>query len=142
MNNKQTILEMYEAFGRGDVPAILDKLSDSVEWDYSGNSSGLPWLKYRRGKEEVKNFFAAVSEMDFKTFDPKEFLEGDDLVVAILDIDAIYKPNGNRFGERDAVHIWRFDADGKVVSFRHGIDTYQHYLAYTGRTAATNAGSI
>ena len=33
MSNVDTVKEMYEAFGRGDVPAIIEKLDENVEWD-------------------------------------------------------------------------------------------------------------
>lgn len=28
-----TVVAMYEAFGRGDVPFVLEQLADDVEWD-------------------------------------------------------------------------------------------------------------
>ena len=33
MNNINTVKQMYDAFGRGDIPAIIDKLDPNVEWD-------------------------------------------------------------------------------------------------------------
>ena len=33
MSNTDTVREIYEAFGRGDVAAILDRLDDAVEWE-------------------------------------------------------------------------------------------------------------
>lgn len=130
MSNLNTIQEVYEAFGRGDVPAIMEKLSDSVEWDYSGNTADVPWFKHRRGKHEVVGFFESLSEVQFNKFQLKEFLEGENIVVCVLDIDLTVKSNGNRITEVDEMHIWRFDSEGKIVSFRHGADTYQHHTAY------------
>ena len=52
MSNIETVKSIYEAFGRGDVPAILDKLADDVDWDYdqtttcrgfSGTEAGRQW---------------------------------------------------------------------------------------------------
>jgi hypothetical protein len=31
--NAATVAEIYAAFGRGDVPTILDTLADGVAWD-------------------------------------------------------------------------------------------------------------
>jgi hypothetical protein len=31
-NNIATVHGIYEAFGKGDVPAILDQLTDDVDW--------------------------------------------------------------------------------------------------------------
>ena len=33
MSNVDTVKEIYAAFGRGDIGAIIDKLDDQVEWD-------------------------------------------------------------------------------------------------------------
>lgn len=130
MSNIQTVQTIYEAFGRGDVPAIMSKLSDSVEWDYSANSTEVPWLFNRKGKDETAGFFVSLSELEFNKFEPKEFLEGDNIVVVLLDIGFTVKPTGKQIGEKDAVHIWRFNKEGKVERFRHGIDTHKHHLAY------------
>jgi ketosteroid isomerase-like protein len=32
MSNVATVQSIYEAFGRGDIPAILDRISDDVIW--------------------------------------------------------------------------------------------------------------
>ena len=34
MSNLQTVQDIYAAFGRGDIPAILDELADDVRWDH------------------------------------------------------------------------------------------------------------
>lgn len=57
-------------------------------------------------------------------------LEGPDLVVALIDLEATVKETGKRIVERDEVHIWHFDEAGKVVRFRHCVDIYQHAMAY------------
>lgn len=141
MSNKKTIQEMYESFGRGDIPAILEKLSDSIEWDYSGNTADVPWFKHRRGKSEVVGFFESLNELQFNKFEPKELLEGENIVVSILDIDLTVKSNGNRIVEKDAAHIWRFDAEGRIISFRHGVDTYQHHNAYNSQAKTSEAAN-
>ena len=33
VSNAATVQGIYEAFGKGDVPAILDVLADDVEWE-------------------------------------------------------------------------------------------------------------
>jgi uncharacterized protein len=41
--NIKTIAEVYQAFGRGDVTAILDAVTDDVDWAAEAASSGAPW---------------------------------------------------------------------------------------------------
>ena len=33
MSNLPTVQSIYEAFGKGNIPAILDVLSDDVGWE-------------------------------------------------------------------------------------------------------------
>ena len=40
--NIKTIAEVYQAFGRGDVTAILDAVTDDVDWAAEAASSAAP----------------------------------------------------------------------------------------------------
>ncbi|HEX7185775.1 MAG TPA: nuclear transport factor 2 family protein [Thermoanaerobaculia bacterium] len=131
MGNKETAQEIYEAFGRGDVAAILERLDEDVEWEY-GVASEVPWLQPRRGRTGAAEFFASLGELEIHTFILKAILEGDGLVVALIDVEATVKATGKRYVEEDEVHIWYFNEDGKVVRFRHRVDTQQHYQAWRG----------
>ena len=61
MSNLHTVHEVYEAFGRGDVPAILPRLADSVEWEYGASSLEVPWLQARKGREGAAAFFSSLA---------------------------------------------------------------------------------
>ena len=50
VSNTETVKAIYEAFGRGDVTTILDKLDDAVEWETAVPLPDVPWLQARRGK--------------------------------------------------------------------------------------------
>src|SRR3972149_5113264 len=63
MSNVDTVKEIYAAFGRGDVPAILDKLDDNVEWETETSAQGVPWLEPRRGKANIAGFFHAPAPL-------------------------------------------------------------------------------
>lgn len=45
VGNRETVIGIYEAFGRGDVPWILDRLDDDVEWEPGIRDTGLPYLR-------------------------------------------------------------------------------------------------
>ena len=55
--NVATVKELYEAFGRGDVEAILDRLTDDVDWAADAADTVAPWHRERHGKDEVVGFF-------------------------------------------------------------------------------------
>jgi ketosteroid isomerase-like protein len=132
MSNLQATQEIYEAFGRGDVPAILSKLSEAVDWEYGASSSNVPWLQRRQGRDGAAAFFSSLGEIQIQKFTPKAFLDGGGLVVVLVDIEFTVKVTGKRVVAEDKVHIWHFDHQGKVARFRHRVDTQQHVLAYRG----------
>jgi len=47
----KTIEQIYEAFGRGDVAAILDASTDDVDWAAETTSVAAPWYGVRHGKD-------------------------------------------------------------------------------------------
>jgi ketosteroid isomerase-like protein len=132
MQNLNVVGQIYEAFGRGDIPAILEHLAEDVEWEYGVNSTDVPWLQPRRGRQEVPKFFEALgTSLEFHRFVPKTFLESDDVVVVLIDLEATVKATGRRILEEDEAHIWHFEG-GQVVRFRHRADSHQHLVAYQG----------
>jgi ketosteroid isomerase-like protein len=132
MNNVERVQQLYAAFGRGDIPAILAMLSDNVEWEYGVNSTDVPWLQPRRGRADVGKFFEALAAVEITKFVPKHFLGDGDLVVALIDVDARVKATGRQALEEDEVHLWFFDGQGRVRRFRHRADTHQHWQAFHG----------
>jgi len=132
MSNADVVRGIYDAFGRGDVPAILAQLADDVEWEYGVSSTTVPWLQPRRGRDAVPGFFELlVGAIEIHRFEPKQLLADGDLVVMIIDFEFTVRATGRRVVEEDEAHLWRF-ADGKVTRFRHRADTHQQQLAYEG----------
>jgi len=130
MGNLPTVQAIYEAFGRGDVPAILSRLANTVEWEYGATSVEVPWLQARRGREGAAAFFASLAALDFKKFTPKTFLEGPGVVVVLLDVEFVVKATGKIVAEEDQVHLWNFNEQGEISRFRHRVDTQKHALAW------------
>jgi ketosteroid isomerase-like protein len=126
-----TVQAIYEAFGRGDVSAILDKLSEEVRWeewsDNAAQKAGVPWLLPRAGKDETRQFFAVVGGFTFHEFQILSLMEGGNQVVAELIVDATVQ-SGTRFRDEE-LHLWTFDESGKVARFRHYVDTAKHIAA-------------
>jgi uncharacterized protein len=133
MGNVETISAIYEAFGRGDVPAILDRVSDDVRWDVwdptSPAQEEIPYIAPRTGKEGVQAFFGCVfNDLEFHEFDVVNILAGDAQVAAIIKFDMTVTITGKRLQDVE-VHVWTFGADSKVVDFRHVFDTAKHLEA-------------
>ena len=140
MSNVTTLQSMYEAFGRGDIPAIMEQVADEVEWEQwsdenSGQEAGVPWLMRRTGKQGGAEFFQAVGEtLEFHAFQPENFLEGGNQVAVMISFDGTAKETGERF-RGEEIHLWTFDDAGKVVGMRHYVDTAKHIRAAKGSLA-------
>jgi uncharacterized protein len=130
--HSQTVQRIYQAFGKGDIPAILSTLASDVVWEYGGSTTDVPWLQARRGRDDVGGFFQALQALDFHSFNPHSVFESGQTVVVLVDLEATVKATGTKVVEVDEVHIWHFGADGLVARFRHRADTHLQWKAYHG----------
>lgn len=128
VSNVATVQAIYEAFGRGGVPAILGHLSPDVTWEHWADNraqqAGVPWMQARSGPEGALEFFKIIGTWVPERFEVVALMDGGDRVAAEV-VAAFTLPTGRRFDEEE-VHVWRFDGDGKVASFRHYLDTAKH----------------
>lgn len=133
MTNLETVKQIYEAFGRGDVGAILERCAEDIEWDHGLAPSGVPWLRPGRGRGHVMSFFQTLAaELEFKAFAVTDLVAGERLVVAVVAVEATVKNTGRGFGEASECHLWHFDDKGRVIRFRHAVDTFAHAQAWNG----------
>ncbi len=129
MSPVQTVQHIYTAFGRGDIPAILACLADDVEWEYGAFPNPVPWLQPRKGRAQVPGFFEALAAVDFHVFQPLKVLGDDSTAIGLVRLEATVRATGKRVVEEGEVHIFHFDAQGRVQRFRHAADTWQHAMA-------------
>jgi ketosteroid isomerase-like protein len=118
----QTIQEIYDAIGRGDVAAILDRVTDDVDWAAEAAGGAAPWHGPRAGKEGVARFFSDIAgSIEITEFTPHDYAAGDDAVHLL--VDWTFRPLAN--GHQTSMtmhHYWRM-RDGKVDYFRGSEDT-------------------
>lgn len=142
-DNATTVADIYAAFGRGDVPAILDRLAGDVRWDADWRSNhaqqaGVRHLAARNGPAQVAEFFADISEWTVQDFTVLDLIGSGRQVVA--EIRAGFAlPNGGRFAD-DELHLWTFDDNGLVTRFRHYVDTAKHIAAASGVDTTADVG--
>ena len=129
MNQVETVQQIYAAFGRQDFPALLERLAPDVDWEYAYRDEGIPWLVPRRGREGVLAFLQALSGLQLTRFDVQHVLGEGNLVVALLQVEALVLATGKRISEPNEVHLWHFNDHGHVQRFRHVADTLQHWRA-------------
>ena len=126
MSNLATIKEIYEAFGRGDVPTILSKLAPDVDWekweDNFAQRADVPYLRHKKGPEAVIEFFQEVGQLGIREFKVLSVMEGANRVAAEIEIET------GAFRDEE-IHLWSFNDEGQVTRFRHYIDTAKHIAA-------------
>jgi ketosteroid isomerase-like protein len=137
MSHVETVQNIYAAFGQGDVPGLLAKLADDVQWDVwdvpSKVQEHVPYLAPRVGPAQVGEFFGAlVGSVDVERFDVTHVIGDGDTVVALINPALIVKATGKRIEDLE-VHVWTFGDDGKVTALRHVVDTLKH--AHAQRSA-------
>ena len=120
--NIQTMQDLYAAFGRGDVAAILASVSDDVTWGPDSVATEVPWYGLRRGREGVGDFFATLQrEVEFTQFEPRFFAATGNHVLVHVDIGYKLKKNG-KGASVGSLHEFELE-NGKVKSFRGYEDT-------------------
>ena len=67
-DHSATVAAIYEAFGTGDIPRIIDHLANDIRWeewaDNYAQKAGVPWLLARTGKAGALEFFKIAGGMN------------------------------------------------------------------------------
>jgi ketosteroid isomerase-like protein len=122
--NIKIIQGVYEAFGHGDVAAILDAVAEDVDWAAEAASSAAPWYGVRHGKGEVAKFFEAFgSTMEVEEFTPVSFAGNDTDVHSVVRFRARSRATG-KLAAMNLHHFFTF-RDGKIAYYRGTEDTAQ-----------------
>lgn len=114
---------LYEAFAKGDVPAVLGAMTEDTEWN---EAEGMPQGGTYRGPNAVaENVFGPITAdvSDF-ALTPEEFIASGDTVVAVVRYTGTASKSGKTL-DLVAVHIWDV-RDGKVSRFRQFADTVKY----------------
>src|SRR5262245_31932709 len=73
--NADAVKAIFAAFAQGDVPAILSKLSEDVEWEFGyPHNNDIIWLKAGRGRDHAARFFQTLVGFRFDRFDVLDVL--------------------------------------------------------------------
>ena len=122
--NVQVVREVYESFGKGDIPAVLEQMNQSIEWNEAENFIYADRNPYVGPQAVLEGVFARLGE-DWEVFEvkPEEFLDAGDRVVALGRYNAKHKASGREVWAQFA-HVWGM-REGMVTSFQQYTDTKQ-----------------
>ena len=109
--NLELIQKGYEAFGRGDVAAVLEILADDIEWNVT---EVLPQGGRLRGKQDVAGFFERLGGIwQDLSLEVDDFVASGDRVCVIGSGSGVVEGNQTGYG---FVHAWTV-RDGAAVKF-------------------------
>ena len=112
-DNAQVVREAYECFASGDIPGLLERLSDDVDWESPGI---LPVGGSYQGHDGAGQFFSTVAEkwpeLEVK---PDNLVADGDYVVSLG--HARGKLTSGDEAEYGFSHVFKVE-DGKVTRFR------------------------
>lgn len=119
--NLEIVKQGYANFLQGNIPAMLDLLSDDIEWTLPA-SANVSFSGTFRGKDGVLNFFQNVgSTNDITEFAVDAYIADGNYVVALGHLSAKAKPTGKTSSNKWA-HVWQLK-NGKVISHYEYADT-------------------
>ena len=119
--NLEIVQEAYFNFSQGNIPAMLDAMSEGIEWELP-SSAHVNFAGKFSGKQGVLDFFNHVnSENEFNEFAVDTFVASGNHVVAIGHLSAKAKSTGKTSSNKWA-HFWELK-DGKIVKHYEYADT-------------------
>lgn len=127
--NIKIVQKAYNDFKNGNIEAILNSLTEDVEWELP-SISNVPFSGKRIGRTRVGQFFVTVAEnQDALIFEPAEFIADGEKVIALGNYRWRVKSTDKTF-ECAFAHVFTI-RDGKVIRFQEFTDTAAASNAYT-----------
>jgi ketosteroid isomerase-like protein len=132
--NTKVVKQAYDNFKAGNVPALLDLVTERVEWQLP-EMEGVPLGGKRKGRDGVAGFFSKLAEIeDVISFEVREFIAQGDKVVALGTYAFRVKATRRDFTS-DFAHLFTVQ-NGKIARFQEYMDTARAVAAYQQRVAA------
>lgn len=119
--NIEKVKKAYEAFGRGDIPAVVADYAPDMEWHSPKGTPGIGGV-HRGPQAIVEGVFIPMSQLwENMTLNIQEYIDAGDRVIALGTLRATARETG-KSDEMAIVHITTF-RDGKMVKFEDYGDT-------------------
>lgn len=121
--------QLFEAFGRGDIPGILEHVNDNILIEFYGPPT-IPYAGIYNGRNDAQRFFETVlSSVKIHQFEPQEMLADADKVIVTGHLNLEAFSTGGII-DSDFVHV--ITLNGKKWSrFRDFMDTSVAVTAFS-----------
>jgi len=123
MSNVDVIKNAYEAFAKGDVPAVLGAMDPEIKWHEAEGNPYMPSGEAFVGPDAVLNqlFGRLAVEWDDFGVHPNLFYDAGDTVVVEGRYSGTFKATGKQ-QDTQVCHIWHFK-NSKVTKFQQYVNT-------------------
>lgn len=126
---KTIIQNLYNAFSKGDIPAVLSVMDTDIVWNEAEGHPYADGNPYKGPDAILNGVFARLGTEweNFKVVDIQLHEMENNQVLATLRYHGTYLKTGVEL-DVQAAHLWTLN-DGKIVSFQQYADTKQLYEA-------------
>ena len=119
--NAKLIQSLYEAFARGDIGFILNRVANDTDWNAS-DSTEMPYHGHYSGRAEVSKFFEQIAAaVRVKSFEPDVYVTQGDEVMTTGRWSGVALKTGKSFTTAWAMRF--LVKDGKIAYCRTYEDT-------------------
>lgn len=114
--NVLTVQNDFAAFGKGEIPTIVNSTADNVVWKHPGNSS-VPFAGTYNGHEGVGKFFQNVANsVKITVFEPQNYVENGSTVTSTVNIKGTALSTNKEYTSTVDM-VFTFNADGKITNW-------------------------
>jgi ketosteroid isomerase-like protein len=118
------VRQVYEAFARGDVPAVMATLDPAIHWQEAEGFAYADGNPYIGPNAVLAGVFGRIAaEWDDFRVKPEQIHATHDGAIALGRYSGTYKATGRRIDAQFA-HVWRISG-GKLAGFQQYTDTAQ-----------------
>jgi ketosteroid isomerase-like protein len=128
--NIELVQKIYAAFGRGDVPAIMELIDEKMtSFGIAAQTNEVPFHRQFTEKRTVPQFFESLAkEVEFLRFEPHGFAAGGDYVYCSIHAETKMKRSGKTL-KMEEIHRFTIK-NGRVVAWLGTEDTAAVNAAY------------
>lgn len=120
-DNRQLIERAYANFKAGDIPTLLQSMSEDITWQLP-EVENVPFTGKRQGRGAVAEFFSMLASLqDARSFEPREFIAQGNKVAVLGHYVWQVKANGRTY-EADFAHVFTLRGV-QIVAFHEYTDT-------------------
>ncbi|MEV0150493.1 MULTISPECIES: nuclear transport factor 2 family protein [unclassified Nonomuraea] len=125
--NMEAARAAYQAFTDGDLDRFVESLDPGF---VSRQSAAVPWRGTYRGHEGVREMFGKVAERADATYEPSQFIEGQEHIVVVGNARITPRGTGTATTVRE-LHVWHVK-DGRLLGLEVFLNAPAPLLAGLG----------